>query len=388
MSHRVIDLLNPATHDDPWELYTWLREEAPMYWDEINEIWCVSRYDDVIAIARDPATFTSSEGNRAGLPPDPSLINQDGHRHQVLRGNVAEFFSPKNVAKLEPFIRETVGGLLDACGERGECEFVSEVGMRLPMRLIGHLISHPPEDDDMLQAWVDRFTQGGQGPQYVTDDVDLAFIEFAAYHEAMVERRRDSPAHDLMTTWLKAKVDGELYPPELLLFEHTLLLVGGSETTRNAISGGLEQLLKEPAQRDWLAAHPEGLANAAEEMIRWVTPFHNMARAATRDVEFRGQLIKEGQKVIMLYPAANRDPRRFTNPDQFDVQRVFTHKSVAFGYGAHFCLGAALARLQVRVVVEEFLRRFPKATLAGPSTWNSSSFVRGPKFLPMILNPA
>lgn len=388
MSDHAYDLLEPATHDDPWPLYTWLRESAPVYRDPFNDLWCVSRYDDVVAVSRDPGLFTSEQGNRPGMPPDPSLINHDGHRHTVQRGNIAEFFSPRNIARMEPLVREIVGGLLDDVARQGECDFVAEVGARLPMRLIGHLLGHPAEDDAMLQQWVDRFVIAGCGPKHVTDDVDAAFADFAGYHEQLAAERRIRPGNDLLTVWLNAKLDGEPYPEDLLLFEHTLILVGGSETTRNAISGGLDALLRLPEQRDWLAAHPEGIPNAAEEMTRWVTPFINMSRTATRDTEIRGTPIAAGDEIILLYPAANRDPRRFENPDEFDIRRVFTNKPVAFGYGAHFCLGAALARLELRVVIEEFLRRFPGATVSGPVEWSRSSFIRGPRVLPLRLAPA
>ena len=185
---------------------------------------------------------------------------------------------------------------------------------------------------------------------------------------------------------MNAEIDGERLTDDQLLFEHVLLLVGGSETTRNAIAGGLEMLMEHPEQLEWLREHPEGLDNAVWEILRWTTPFIAFARTACRDVELHGQTIEEGQMICMLYPAANRDPRRFDDPDRFDVRREFPNRPVSFGYGAHYCLGAALAQKEVRVVLEEVLKRLPvfRRKPGTKTEYIESSFIRGIKHLPVL----
>jgi cytochrome P450 family 142 subfamily A polypeptide 1 len=227
-----------------------------------------------------------------------------------------------------------------------------------------------------------------RGPQYVTDEVNEAFSNYMEHHEAMMVERQEKLGDDLLSTWIKAEIDGEKLNEEQLLFEHVLLLVGGSETTRNAIAGGIEMLIKHPEQWTYLASHPEGVANAIEEIIRWVTPFINMYRTATRDFELHGKTIKEGQMIGLMYPAANRDPRHFKDPYKFDVRRnPLEEKHIAFGYGSHFCLGSSLARMELRVTLEELFKRIERFEFK-PGTepkWVSSSFVRGPASIPVVV---
>jgi cytochrome P450 family 142 subfamily A polypeptide 1 len=383
---RRIDLLDPETHaDDPWPLYTWLREEAPLYWDDTNRLWAVTRYDDIVAVARDPETFTSTQGNRPGLPADSSFIHQDGAAHTARRDVVKDRFSPRGVDQLEPYIRQVTVELLDQIAPLGRCEFVDDVAAPLPMRVIARMCGDAPEMDAALRAWLDVFVQGGNGPRHVTDEVNEAFFGFAAYHDELAAERAARPRDDLLSQWLAAELpDGKRYDEDMLLFEHTMLLVGGSETTRNAITGGIDQLIKHPEQMRWLRSHPEGIANAVEEMIRWVTPFVSMSRTATRAVQMHGQTIREGDCVAMFYPPANRDPRKFKDPDTFDVRRKFDARPIAFGYGKHFCLGASLARTEAKVVVEEVLRRLPDLRLAEEPTWARSSFIRGITRMPLL----
>ena len=235
---------------------------------------------------------------------------------------------------------------------------------------------------------MDIFVQGGCGPEYVTETVQDTYLEFAAHHYELAAERMTDPRDDLISLWLKARIDGEPMTEDEILFEHTMILVGGSETTRNAISGGLYELIRDPEQWEWLRAHPEAIPNACEEMTRWVTPFINMSRTVTRDVEFRDKTLRKGEELIMLYPAANRDPRAFENPDTFDVRRRFDRKPVAFGYGRHHCLGANLARVEMKVLYEELFRAVSKVEFAGEPTFRMSSFIRRPKTLPVRFTPA
>lgn len=387
-SFEGTDLCDPKSHDNPWEFYDYLREEAPLYWDPVNEIWAVSRLDDIVLISKDPETFTSTNGNRPNLPPDPSMIHQDGEQHRKQRALVAQGFSPKFIRRMEEHMRGIVAELLDAMVEKGEGDLVEDLAAKLPMRVIGEMLGVPQEKHDEIRHWVDVFLGGGQGPIYVTDEVNEAFANYAEHHEAMMAERQEKLGEDLLSTWIKAEIDGEKLNEEQLLFEHVLLLVGGSETTRNAIAGGIEMLIKHPEQWDYLANNPAGVPNAIEEIIRWVTPFINMYRTATRDFELHGKVIKEGQMVGLMYPAANRDPRHFKDPYKFDVRRnPNEEKHIAFGYGSHFCLGSSLARMELRVTLEELFKRIERFEFK-PGTeprWVSSSFVRGPASIPVLV---
>jgi cholest-4-en-3-one 26-monooxygenase len=380
-----LDMCDPKTHDDPWEMLDYLRENDPIYWDPHNEVWYAFRYDDIVEISRDPDTFTSTEGNRPHLPPDPSMIHQDGEAHRKQRGLVAQGFSPKYIRQQEPHIREITVDLIERRIPEGRMDLVAHLAAPLPMRVIGDMLGVPREKHATILGWIDKFLQGGMGPQYVDDAVNEAFGEFCVHHEEMMELIGENPeGDDLLNRWKRAELEGEKLSEDQLLFEHTLLNVGGAETTRSAISGGLEELARNPEQYDLLYQKlddREFVENACEEIIRWVTPFHNMFRTATRDVEMHGKVIKEGQMIGLQYPAANRDPRHFKDPYKFDITREFDTKHISFGYGSHFCLGASLARMELRVSLEEFITRIKHLRLDpnSPPEWVSSSFVRGPK---------
>jgi cytochrome P450 family 142 subfamily A polypeptide 1 len=389
-----VDILDPDVHtDDPWPLYTWLREERPAHWDEANQLWTISRYDDVAWISKDPETFTSTEGNRPHLPPDSSFIHKDGPDHTRQRRLVSMKFTPSYVASLEPWIRGIVRERIDAVRADGRCEFVSAISAAVPMRVIAGKLGSPPEDDDKLMDWVDRFQRGGCGPQYVTDDVEEAFGEFAEWHYELKEKilARPEPEDDLLTHWLGVEQDGEPLDEDQILFDHTMVLVGGSETTRNVISAGLEVFSRQPDQWEALKADPAGLMpTAIEEIIRWSTPFISMCRTATRDAQVQGETIEEGQMIKLLYPAANRDPRIFERADEFDIRRPLDPPHIAFGLGTHLCLGMSLARLEIRVLLEELMRTLPDIRIDPdrPPVRRPSSFIRGFDSAHVVFTPA
>lgn len=387
-SFEGIDLCDPKSHVEPWEMYQWMLDESPLYWDPNNELWYVWRMDDIITISRDPETFTSTEGNRPHIPPDPSMIHQDGEQHRKQRALVAQGFSPKFIRKMEEDVRQICRDLLDAMIAKGEADLVEDFAAKLPMRVIARMIGVPEEKEDWLRHTVDAFVQGGHGPQYVSDDVNEAFAAFAEHHEALMAERQEHLGDDLLSTWMKAEIDGEKLNEEQLLFEHTLLTVGGSETTRNAIAGGLEELIRDPSQWDDLRANPDLLPNAIEEIIRFVCPFVNMFRTATKDVEMHGKTIKAGQMIGLMYPTANREAKYFPNPHKFDIRRDFVTKHIAFGYGSHFCLGSNLARLEMKAALEETFKKIERFEFK-PGTHPTqivSSFVRGPASIPVLVH--
>jgi len=379
-----IDLLKCETHDHPWKMYAWMRDEDPLYWDDTNEIWAVTRYEDIIRVARDPETFTSSEGNRPKMPGEPNFINMDGHAHLKRRSLVQDLFTPKAVGAAEGYTREIVSEIIDRVLPLGRCEFVADIASPLPLKLIATMVGDPPESHESLHKWMEVFTHGGCGPDYVTEEVQDTFIEFATHHYEVMEERQKCPAHDILSMWLRAGERGVEMDEEDMLFEHVMMLVGGAETTRNAISGGLIQLILHPEQWDAMVEDPSLIPNAVEEMCRWVSPFINMTRTVTKDTEFHGKTLKEGDELMMIYPAANRDPRVFDRPERFDIRRDFSQrKPIAFGYGRHHCLGAHLARLEMKVMFEELAKRMENIHLDGDPEWLSSSFMRGPKTLPI-----
>lgn len=385
MTNRVVDLLAPETHEgNPWPLYEWLREEAPLYWDDENKVWCVSSYEGIVRVARDPKTFTSAEGNRPGLPYDGSFIHADGKKHTERRGLVKDRFGPKAIAKLEDHIRDAAVKLIDAVAERGSCEFVEDIAARLPMQLISEITGVPEEHHDTCRRYLDTFCKGGNGPKHVTEEVNEAFYAWAEVHFQLVMERMVEPKDDLLSLWLASTdLEHSTFDEEVLLFEHTMMLVGGSETTRNVITGGLYELIQRPEDLAYLRAHREAIPNAVEEMLRWVTPFVSMSRTATCDVDWDGTTIHEGDEIMMLYPAANRQPDKFPDPYTFDIHRKFDVPNLSFGYGKHFCIGAVLARTEIRILLEELLDRWEDISVTEDPTWARSSFIRGITRMPL-----
>lgn len=379
VEEREIDLLDRELYaGDPEPVYAWLRANAPVYWDERRRLWGLSRHEDVLAAEKDPQTFSSAKGSRPNTDPDPSMINHDAPRHTRQRRLVYKGFTPKRVAALEPHVRSVVTQIIDRVAPLGRCDFVKDVATPLPMVLIAEMLGMPDADRDSLQEWSDRVIAGADGPENVTDDVTEAFGEFVTYITTTVEDRRHRPVDDLISVLVHAEIDGERLSEEELIFESLLLLVGGNETTRNVISGGMDALVRHPDQRAKLVDDPSKIAVGVEEMLRWVSPILNMKRTATRDVEMHGQTIHEGDQVILMYSSANRDEAVFDEPQRFDVERD-PNPHLAFGFGPHFCLGASLARLELNVMFEELLRRLPDMELVpGQDLGRSrSSFIRG-----------
>ena len=390
MSFEDADLMSLELHsENPEPFYRWLREEQPLFFDRKNELWAVSRYEDVLFVSKNTDIFCSKFGVVPKITPedwpDEAMINLDGDAHTCQRGLVSKGFTPRRIANLEQHTRNIVQELIDAVIDSGECDVVKDLARPLPMRIIGEMLGYPREKHDEILGWADVFTHAGCGPDHITEEVAEAFANFAGYHEELLEEKRACPGEDLLSIWLNAELDGQKLGEDKLLFEHNLVLVGGSETTRNAVSAGLLELMRNPDQMEALQADRSLMDRAIEEMIRWATPFVRMARTLTRDYEMHGQTMKEGQQIIMLYPSANRDPRAFDDPDVFDIMKERKNPHVAFGYGKHFCLGASLARLEIKMMMEGILDRLPNIRLkpgAEPLA-HPSCFIRGLETLPV-----
>ncbi len=368
----TINLLDPQFYVEPGEAYRWLRDNDPVHWDPIHRIWGVSRYDDVVAVEKNTVRYSSLWGSRPATDQrsDESMINKDDPEHQRQRMLVARQFTPRAVKQIEGQIRAVVTELIDAVAADGACEAIETLASPLPAIMIGQKLGFPRELWPKLREWSEiTMYESGQNPpdgspQGQSDKSMAAIGEFAAATMDLILARRAEPRDDLISIWANIEVDGKRWTEGDIISECLLLLDGGAETTRTVIGAIIREMALQPDQRQILLDRPEVLADTAvEEFIRWVTPILNMRRTVTEDHLFHGQELHEGDEVLLMYASANRDPRVFTDPDRFDVTRPGNHH-VAFGFGTHFCLGASLARIEIRVMFEELLRRVPDWRLA------------------------
>jgi cholest-4-en-3-one 26-monooxygenase len=365
-----INVLDPRFYVDPWDAYSWLRDEAPVFWDPAQHLWAIARYDDVVAVERDGRRYSSFRGSRPHLDQraDQSMINMDDPAHQAQRNLVARRFTPRGVRSHEERVRRIVTQILDDVAARDDCEAIEGIASRLPAMVIGEILGYPPELWEQVRVWSERvMLLAGQtspdGPPHVSDPGLVPVMqEWAETTVALIDKRRTEPRDDLISVWVHA--DG--WDVKHVLDETVLVLDGGAETTRTVIGSMIRELALRPEPRRQLGARPDLLSTTAvEEFIRWVSPILNMRRTATEDHELRGQHIKAGDQLLLLYASANRDPRAFEQPDLLDLTRDH-NRHVAFGFGTHFCLGAHLARLEIRVMFEELLRRMPDWELVDP----------------------
>ena len=365
-----VNVLDPQFYVDPWAAYAWLRDEAPVFWDPVQQLWAISRYEDIVAVERDGARYSSFPGSRPhiDLRRDLSMINLDEPAHQQQRNLVARRFTPNRVRDHEAFVRLTVGEILDDVTPLGECEAIEAIASRLPAMVIGELLGYPKEMWERVRWWSEQIMLlAGQtapgGPPHVTHpDIPGVIEDLVRATLPIIEQRRREPTDDLLSVW--ANTDG--WDAAHVMDEVVLVLDGGAETTRTVIGTMIRDLALHPDQRRLLLEQPELLSTTAvEEFIRWVSPVLNMSRHATEDHELHGQQIRAGDQLLLLYASGNRDPRTFDAPDVLDVTRAH-NRHVAFGFGTHFCLGAHLARLEIRVMFEELLRRMPDWELVDP----------------------
>ena len=383
MSTGTIDLLDGNLYiNDPYPTYEWMRHNAPAYWDAINELWGISRYDDIVEIERRKDVFINSDqtkgGYRPNLPADFAIIGLDDPVHALRRNLVARRFTAKAVADKESAIRTVVTGLLDVALAKGTAEIIEDLASPLPALMIGRLLGFDDADWPKLRDWSERTIALGGGPRYFNDDGMNAAIEFAVAAAALYETKKGCPMDDLMSMYTTAEIPGHAFGVDEAISDALLLLDGGAETTRTVIARTLLNLHANPEQ--WaLLKNGADLTVAVEEFIRYVTPIHNMCRVAATDYDLHGTVIPAGTQVLMMYSSANRDPAHFVEPEVFDVTRTPNHH-IAFGFGTHFCLGAALARLEIRTFFEEFIRRVDSFNVvAGSVEEMPNAFVYGIK---------
>ena len=364
----------------------WLRENDPVHWSERSRLWVVSKFEDVNYVSKNHQIFCSGGGVRPGSIVKLPLIDEDEPRHTQLRRLINRGFTPRMVRKLETAFREIATETIDKVAPRGECDFVDDISVPMPLLLIAEMIGIRREDRESFHRWSDDLIagDGNRDNPEIMRNAAQALREYADYLKEIFAERRKQPQDDLVSILVGAKDEGVIgenrYETEVdtraidtsamakieetrdlandeLIMLMVLLLVAGNETTRNAISGGMSLLIENPGERQKLIDDPALIPGAAEEMVRLVSPVQSFARTATQDTELRGEKIHKGDTVLMLYPAANRDPAEFEDPDAFRIDRDPRH--LGFGHGNHFCLGANLARMEMRVAFEELLRRLP-----------------------------
>jgi cholest-4-en-3-one 26-monooxygenase len=358
---------------------TWMRNEAPVFFD--GNVWGVSRYADVKDVSRQPELFSNAGGIRPNQAPLPMMIDMDDPAHLQRRKLVNKGFTPRRVRDSEPQVRQACTDILDAVVDDGGCDLVNDVAAHLPMIMIGDALGVRPEHRADLLRWSDDMLKG-LATEATDDQLEAAgnaFGEYIAYATDVIAARRADPQDDLMSILVHAEVDGDRLSDDEIIQESLLILIGGDETTRHVISGGVHQLLLHPEQWKALGTDPSLRPTAVEEMLRWVTPIKNMVRTATRDVELAGQQVHEGDELMLLYPSANRDEAVFDDPFSFDISRT-PNDHVAFGFGTHFCLGASLARLEIASMLDALLDRLPGLTVADPDAepeYRPANFVSG-----------
>lgn len=392
-----IGLLDRFFYLDPWDRFRWMRENAPVYWDASADggLWGVTRYDDIMAVAKDPETFCSGKSSRPERDSwIPSMINLDEPLHKRRRNIVNRGFTPRRVQDQETKLRALTTELIDDVIEHGECDFVRDIARWIPMVAIGDMLGVEPEDREQLLEWSDWMLGGGELAEVMDDEErrekQRSFTEgYFTYQAKVIADRRVNPRDDLVTLLVTGEVDGHKLNDEEILQESLLILIGGDETTRHVMTGGLEQLMLHPDQKQTLTGDPSKIEVAVEEMLRWVSPIVNMNRTLTRDTELHGEKLREGDRVLLLYPSGNRDATAFEDPDVFDIER-WPNRHVAFGgYGVHHCLGASLARLELKILFEEVLSRMPDIHFASeePLKRRPNNFITGIEEFPVKFSP-
>jgi len=389
-----IDLLDPGSFSrgHPHEQYAWLRDNAPAYWHEESAgpgFWAVTRYDDVAAIGRDPKTFSSeptimipdpAQGSGIEFGDHKMMLMMDPPAHTQFRKIISREFTKGPAAALQPRISELSRHIVDQVIERGECDFVADVAGELPSYVIAELMGLPLDDGRKLYGLTEIIHSA---PETLPEGAQTnAVLQMFEYAQGVYEDKLNKPGDDLASQIVHAEVDGRrLDQIDFQLF-FLLLIDAGGDTTRNLVAGGLYMLLEHPDVLASLRADPGLIPGARDEMLRWVSPVIYMRRTALRDTEIAGQKIRAGDKVVRYFGAANRDPRQFDRADVVDIHRA-PNAHIAFGAGAHVCLGQHIARVEIDCMLAEVLARLHDIELAEPPQWLASNFISGIRRMPV-----
>ena len=386
-----VDLLDPEFYRvDPHPAFTWMRANEPVYRDVENSLWAVTRHADLAEVEKNSSTFVSGRGYRSWWAPEEiNIISMDDPAHQQQRRLVASRFTPRATREHEPWLRSRIDELLDDIERRRDVEIIDALAAPLPSRLIAMLLGFPEDRWRDVQHWSEaimRFDAASYDEAALVG-LGTAIEEFVALLAELVPARRACPADDLVSVWANAAVHDRVgYSDRRLLHETGLFIAGGAETTRTVIAHGLRVFADHPEQWELLGREPERVPAAVEELIRWVTPLSNFFRTAAHDTSIGSQAVAEGDRLILLYPSANRDETVFTDPFRFDVTRG-PNPHLAFGHGTHFCLGANLARFELQLLFAELTRRFESPQVLTEPDVEANIFARAVRSFEVRLTP-
>lgn len=409
-------LTDPAVYDEPWAFYGWLRDEHPIWHDTQTDLHAVSRHADVVEASRDAEHFSSAQGVRPISLVPLSIVSMDDPEHTRQRRILSKGLTPRQVRTMTDHVRELTNEVIDEVEASGEIDFVSDLAAHVPLIVISELLGLDPAVRGSLFEWSEAMIAGeAAGPDDIAmiERAGVAFGQYTDLVSDVLDQRRQDPKDDMLSILaaaydagdltyadeIKASYEGaheaagrpvnDLSNDELLMF-CVLLMVAGNETTRNAIAGGLRAFSQFPSERDKLVADPTMIDLAVEEILRWTSPVLNFTRTVTSTINLGGTELHQGDRVLLLYQAANRDPRVFEDPETFRIDRD-PNPHVAFGFGPHFCMGANLARMEIKVVFEELFRRLPDIAVVDPDRLpdrTPSAFVAGLLHMPARFTPA
>jgi len=399
-----IDLSDPKTflQGVPNEYFRVLREEDPVHWQVECTLpiflpgtgyWALTRYEDVTFVSKHPEIFSSAEGSsslndlrpRERAMAREQLIQMDPPGHTELRNLMNVQFKPGPVRDTEVHMRKIVCETLDRLESRTECDFVDAVSAPISLRVLTNFIGVPDEYTARFYRWTNQTMAFGEPGVLSMLRARFALLQIFLQSTLLARSRRNEPTTDAFSSLVNGEWQGAPLSRLMIQVNFFLLIIAGNETTRNALSGGIQALCENPDQFDKLRRDPSLLPQAIEEILRWVSPVMQFRRTAMCDTTIGDQQIRKGEKVVMYHGAANRDPDIFENPETFDITRK-PNPHLAFGTGTHFCMGSHIARLEMRVTLEEFFRRFPNVRLAGPPERLQSNFISGIKRLPVHLS--
>jgi cholest-4-en-3-one 26-monooxygenase len=379
------------------DVYRELRRAAPVYRDPSSGLFGIMTYELVEYVSTHTAIFSSAKGSRPYIGNINHMIDMDNPAHQKRRSLVSKGFTPRRIAEHEPRLIQLCDDIIDTICERGSADFVRDVAAQLPLIVIADMLGILPQDRRDVLRWSEDMLSAeppeGNRPMNAEElAIRRATGAMGAYHEwasRVVTQRRAEPGDDLISILVNAEIDGERLTDEDIISETLLILIGGDETTRHVIAGGLEQLLRKREHWDRLMADRSGIRLAVEEMLRWVSPIKNMNRTAMRDVELGGVQLREGDQMLLMYESANFDETHFDDPETFTPDRE-PNDHFAFGVGSHFCLGSNLARLELRVLLDRVLDRIPDLALAddGPLELRPNAFISGIEHMPVTFAPS
>jgi cholest-4-en-3-one 26-monooxygenase len=398
LAPETIDVISPQKYERegyPHREWTWLRKHDPVHWTEselCKPFWAVTKHADIVAIGKNPkdwiiaprtAVFTRE------LPPEPTtrqLLTMDPPDHGRYRNLTAKWFTPRTVKVWEPKVQRITREVLDAAGEKGDVDFVSDVSAPITIAVIALMLGLPEEDWHLLFRWTNEII-APEDPEFQRgrtsmETSDSARSELFAYFREIAEKRRNDPGEDILTAVVQGRLDGKPLADFELLSYYFLLVVAGNETTRNAMTGGIQCFLDNPDQWKEMVEDPSRIDGAVEETVRWTTPVIQFARTATRDMELRGRTIRKGQSVCLFYASGNRDEDIFEDPFRFRIERK-PNDHIGFGRGEHVCLGAHLARLEIRTIYQQLRERLVHMERRGEAVRVRSSFVGGIKRAPI-----